>query len=198
MFIVFEGTDGSGTSTQAKLLKEYFETQGKSVFSTAQPSNSIIGKKIRKILQEHTTIDPFAFQLLFFADRQEHLKNEIIPALESGKIVICERYIWSSIAYGEAQGVNTQSLQTIAKEMIIPNITFFCSLNAQASIERIEKRGMKKEKFEKTEILTQVKANMEKLYINKRFTKQAIKVDSTQPPEIIAKQVIQTVEKLPF
>ena len=198
MFIVFEGPDGSGTSTQANLLAENLQKTGKKVFSTHEPSNHFLGKSLREILQHKRSACPKAVQLLFFADRAEHVEKEIIPALKRGEIVICERYFWSSIAYGYAEGVNPQFLENIAKSFLEPDITFFCDLDPQISLERIARRGQKIELFEKKEVLSEVREKMLYLANPSAFTKKAVVVDARKSVKEIEREILiasKTVEQ---
>ncbi len=185
MFFVFEGPDGAGTSTQAKLLSETLQKKGFSVFHTHEPSGGILGKELRKILQHSYSLSPSALQLLFFADREEHLKNEILPALKNGKIVICERYIWSSLAYGVASGVDASWLENIAEPFLKPHYTFFCDVPVEVSLQRITNRGNPKELFETEKTLQNVRNYMTELSERCAFTKKASLLDATEPPEKI-------------
>jgi len=121
LFIVFEGLDGSGQSTQAALLKEYFLTQSRRVFLTKEPTLwTKDGRRIKEILDEKESIAPLKLQELFVADRAEHLAREIIPALRQGIIVICDRYFFSTIAFG---GLDTSidKLVQMNDEFIYPD-----------------------------------------------------------------------------
>lgn len=198
MFIVFEGTDGSGTSTQAKLLTERLKKKGLSVLHTREPSSSFLGKVLRETLQHKNTLTPYAFQLLFFADRQEHLANEILPALEQGKIVVCERYCWSCIAYGISSGVQRGILEELTKQCREPDYTFFLNLEEKISMERIEQRGEKKEFFEKTQILKSVKEIMIDLSEQCAFTKRATVLDASESKEQIASRIDMVLTPLLF
>jgi len=99
LFIVFEGPDGSGLSTQTKLLAKWFKSKGEKVLLTKEPTNSMIGGLIRSILKKEWKVDMKTFGLLFSADRSHHLSNEIEPALKDGYNVVCDRYILSTLAF---------------------------------------------------------------------------------------------------
>ena len=163
MFIAFEGLDGSGSSTQSRYLTERLEKNGYATHLTKEPtSNTHIGKMIREILQHKWKISPEGFQLLFSADRAEHLKNEIQPALNNGQIVITDRYLFSTIAYG-ALDVDFDWLVEISKNFPIPDITFLNKIDPSECIKRISGRGGDAELFEKHDKLTKVWENYEKL-----------------------------------
>ena len=97
-FIVIEGIDGCGKGTQAKLLFDHLKDLGKEVLLTAEPTKGPLGKMIREHLSD-PFLDDESLALLFAADRIEHLEKEVRPALEAGKIVISDRYVYSSVAY---------------------------------------------------------------------------------------------------
>jgi len=155
-FIVFEGLDGSGQSTQSKLLAQYLTEQGRPVVLTKEPTlDSQAGKKIREILDEKTVIEPAKLQELFVEDRREHLKNLIIPALKEGKIVISDRYFFSTLAYG-AIDLDLEWLIKINDEFLLPDIILILAVKPETAIERIKNRGDEIKLFEKQEKLEKV------------------------------------------
>ena len=164
MFIAFEGLDGSGSSTQSRLLAEKLEVNGHAVFLTKEPtSDSPIGKLIREVLQHKWECSPEGLQLLFSADRAEHLKNKIEPALKSGQIVITDRYFFSTIAYGALAILDMDWLKALSKHFRIPDITFLFKLDPKICIERIQGRGSSFELFENHEKLKAIRETYEKI-----------------------------------
>jgi len=156
-FIVIEGLDGSGQTTQVSLLAEFLDRNGYSVVKTKEPTqDSEAGKKIKKILEEHIEIDPLEFQKLYVQDRKEHLEKVIIPALKKGKMVISDRYFFSTFAYGTAHGSNIEELIRLNDNFLYPDITFLLQVGPKVSIARIEKRGDPQTLFEKQEKLSKV------------------------------------------
>lgn len=156
-FIVFEGLDGSGQSTQAQLLKDYLEENKKvSVVLTKEPTNEPpIGNLIRQILKKEIRVSPAALQLLFCADRSEHLEKVIKPALEENKYVISDRYFYSTVAYGSL-GLDINWLIEVNKPFLIPDIIFLLKVRPQVCMERIDKNRDKREFFEESEKLKKV------------------------------------------
>jgi dTMP kinase len=156
-FIVFEGLDGSGQSTQAELLRDFLVKKGYQVVLTKEPTlDSEAGKKIRKILDKKSKIEPQKLQELFAQDRREHLENLIIPALKEGKIVISDRYFFSSFAYGASSGVDLDWLIKINDEFLLPDLTFLLKVSPKVCLERIKKRGKERTFFEEKEKLARV------------------------------------------
>ncbi|HBT81187.1 dTMP kinase [Candidatus Giovannonibacteria bacterium RIFCSPHIGHO2_01_FULL_48_47] len=157
-FIVFEGLDGSGHSTQADLLKNFLEKRGRKILLTKEPTlDSAAGRKIRKTLEHKIKLNPKELQDLFTKDRAQHLKKTILPALKRGQFVISDRYFFSTFAFGAASGVNLPYLIRQNKKFLHPDITFILDVKPQTSIFRIEKRGKPKELFEKIEKLSKVR-----------------------------------------
>lgn len=156
-FFVFEGLDGSGQSTQAELLKDFFIKEGYQVILTKEPTQgSEAGKRIKEILEKKIKIDPIGLQKLFARDRKEHLKNTIIPALKEGKTVISDRYFFSSFAYGTADGADLEELIKLNDDFLLPDLTFILKARPEICIKRIEERGNSKTLFENKEKLAKV------------------------------------------
>lgn len=156
-FIVFEGLDGSGQTTQANLLKDFLIKQGKEVILTKEPTlDSLAGKKIREVLDKKIEIKAKELQELFTEDRKEHLEHLIIPDLKEGKIVVSDRYFFSTFAYGKTEGLNLDWLIGINDDFLLPDLTFILKVSPDVCIQRIEKRGEGKKLFEKKEKLEKV------------------------------------------
>ncbi|PKP54414.1 MAG: dTMP kinase [Candidatus Altiarchaeales archaeon HGW-Altiarchaeales-3] len=158
MFIVLEGIDGSGKSTHAKLLYNYLKSKRDTIL-TKEPTNTRIGKFIREILSGEVSVDPKTLCLLFTADRCEHLNSEIIPALNDNKIVICERYYFSTIAYQMAQGVDRDWIMNLNKFALKPDIALFIDVPPEIAVRRVQKRIGHEEIFETQEFLAKIYEN---------------------------------------
>lgn len=156
-FIVFEGLDGSGQSTQAGLLRDSLVKKGYKVVLTKEPTiDSEVGREIRKILDEKIKSESKYLQELFTKDRKEHLNNLINPSLKEGKIVISDRYFFSTFAYGVADGLNLEWLIGLNNSFLLTDLTFFLKVSPEICIQRIERRGVEKKLFEKIEKLKKV------------------------------------------
>lgn len=137
MFIVLEGVDGCGKSTQAKLLYNWLG-KNYNVILTKEPTENKIGKFIREILSGGISVDPKTLALLFTADRYEHLENEVIPALNNNKIIVCERYYFSTIAYQMAQGIDRKWLENLNKFALKPDLALFIDVPPETAVKRTE------------------------------------------------------------
>jgi dTMP kinase len=142
IFIAFEGGEGSGKSTQAKLLKGWFEEEGKEVTLTREPGGSALGKGLRKILLANETgvISPRSEALLYAADRAHHVYSVIKPALERGEVVITDRYFDSSIAYqGAGRTLSSSEVARISRwatESLYPTLTIILDQPAEIGLSR--------------------------------------------------------------
>jgi len=140
-FITFEGCEGVGKSTQAKFLIEYLKNQGYDVAFTREPGGTPVAEKVRAILLDPSlTIKPRTEAYLFVTARNDHIENVILPNIEKGKIVICDRYVDSSIAYqGVARNLGieyVEKLNNVAFETCLPDCTIFINMDPANSWRR--------------------------------------------------------------
>lgn len=140
-FIVLEGPDGSGTTTHSALLAEQLKKEGHDVLLTAEPTNSAIGLFIREQLKKKSIDSPSALQLLFCADRAAHIENVIKPALAKGKTVISDRYVISTLIYGEALGLNPDWLLQVNTPFLEPDVMMIALPKFETCMERIGMRS---------------------------------------------------------
>jgi len=157
-FIVFEGLDGSGLSTQALMLKEFLSKKGKKVILTKEQTDNAIGGLIKSFLKKHFETSPLALQFLFVADRAYHLDKEIEPALKEGKIIISDRYLFSTLAFG-ALDIDMEFLKTINSKFRKPDLTFIIDCSPEICLKRISGERFHAELFEEKEKLEKVRKN---------------------------------------
>ena len=192
-FIAFEGLDGSGQSTESLLLKDFLIQKKYKVLITKEPTIiSEAGKKIKRVLQEKEKISPLELQKLFTKDRKYHLDNVIIPNLKDGKIVISDRYFFSTFAYGVSDGLDLKLLIEMNKDFLMPDLTFFLDVNQDICIARIRKRGIKKTLFEKREKLKKVYENYKKIIKN---FKNVYSINGELLPDKVFEEIKSYVEK---
>ncbi len=196
-FISFEGIDGSGKTTQTILLSYWLTERGYKVLITEEPTRELVTGYFVKIALRHKDRLPReVYPLLFLADRLNHVKNRILPALESGKIVISDRYHFSMLAYQPAQGIGIEKIETILKvlevELPIPDLTILLDIPVEEALERLAERekGIVDE-FERREFLSKVRENYLKLADEYGF----LVVDGTLEPLEIHKKIIRRLKK---
>jgi len=158
-FIVIEGIDGCGSTTQCKILADRLIEKGYKVHSTAEPSGSKAGKLLREYLKDKNAPIP-TDALLFAADRAEHYHNEILPKIKECFIVISDRYIESSIAYQVAQScddfnISVEWVLAINKFIEFPDLTIVLDVDVKQALSR-KKKDEELEKFEKNDFLSKV------------------------------------------
>jgi dTMP kinase len=156
VFIVFEGIDGSGKSTHIKLLAEELRGRGLQVLETSEPSRDRIGTFIREYAERNG--DRFTLEtetLLFAADRYEHVKQVITPALERGMIVISDRYFYSSIAYQGATGIDLDWIREMNRFAPRPDLGVLLDIHPENSLQRVNDRA--KTVFEVSDYLRKVR-----------------------------------------
>lgn len=158
LFIVIEGEDGSGKSTHAGLLAEYLKSKGREVLVTEEPTRGFIGREIRSILADRKRVSPATLGLLFTADRAEHVEKVIKPALAEGKVVISDRYYYSTIAYQSTQGVDQQWISQMNSFAAEPDLVILLEVPTEVALSRIGAR--QKEVFEYLEFQKKVQQKL--------------------------------------
>ncbi len=153
-FITFEGIDGSGKSTQLRLLAGFLRMKGYEVLATREPGGTPVGVRLRAaLLDDQEQVDPLTELLVFAADRAQHVRRLLRPALESGRIVLSDRYADATIAYqGAGRGFAPQLISGIvalATEGLTPDRTLLFDLSVAESIERMRRRTEGRRKADK-------------------------------------------------
>ncbi|MCW3993299.1 MAG: dTMP kinase [Candidatus Bathyarchaeota archaeon] len=141
VFICVEGLDGCGKTTQTKLLVERLKKKGYDAIYTAEPSRGKIGSFIKKYcLHGETRVSSIVEALLFAADRFEHVEKEVISALNEGKLVVSDRYVYSSLAYQGAAGLDLEWIEKINEHAIRPDLAIFIDVEPETVIQRLKPR----------------------------------------------------------
>ena len=191
-FIVLDGPDGSGTSTHAKLLAERLQKEGYAVLLTAEPTDGPVGIQIRELLHNEA-MDPMSLQLLFTTDRAWHVKEVIAPALAEGKIVVCDRYWYSTVVYAEAQGLHSDPLLDLNKKFIQPDIAIFTMPPLEISLKRVMKRPTQ-EIFEKEELQRNIYGGY--LELAAKHPSIVSTVDTSGEKQAVAEEIWNIVQKI--
>jgi dTMP kinase len=193
-FIVFEGPDGAGLSTQAELLDKYLRKKGHKVVLTKEPTIGLIGGLIKAALKNEWKTSPLAMQLLFTADRAHHIDMEILPAIEKGKIVISDRYFFSTFAYGEAGNLDVKWLRELNSKFPMPDLIIFIDVPVDVSIERIKASRFEMELFEEKEKLEKIRSAYLKL-AKEYNSDKTIVIDGRKSIEEIHQEIVKIVEQ---
>jgi dTMP kinase len=186
VFIVIEGLDGSGKTTQAILLTQRLLKTHKAIL-TAEPSRGKTGTFIRECcLYGEKRLPVEAEALLFSADRVEHVQNEILPALEEGKIVVCDRYLYSTLAYQGSAGLSLDWIKTINARALQPDFALFIDVPPERVLERLKRKKSVMETLE-----TQRKVR--EIYLKFVEKGELIRIDGDKPREVVANSLFNTV-----
>ena len=199
IFIAFEGGEGSGKSTQSKLLKKWLEEEGEEVLLSREPGGTEMGKDLRRILLDHSTgeISPRAEALLYAADRAHHVFSKIRPALDRGEVVITDRYFDSSIAYQGAGRVlvpgEVARISRWATESLFPTLTILIDQPAEIGLSRLKS----KDRLEIEPIDFHERIRQEFLQLTLLDPERYLVVDGRQSIEEIHSEIIAKVGEIP-
>lgn len=198
LFITFEGADGCGKTTQLNLLKEYLEKNGYDVLVTREPGGKGLGEKFREILLNYDgVVSERCESFLFLADRAQNIDTIVKPAINVGKIVLCDRHIDSSVAYqGYGRGLDIEEikqLNTLATGGLLPDLTLVFDIDIETSMKRV---GKEKDRMESAgnEFFNRVRNGY--LELAKHEPKRIKVVNSTASIEEIHEQVIKIMKDL--
>lgn len=193
-FITLEGIEGAGKSTQAKLLTEALNQKGFNTTLTREPGGIETSEAIRAILL-HKDIEPVSELLLYEAARAEHFCKVIKPALDSGKIVVCDRFADASIAYqGYGRGLDikmVEELNKIATFGKMPDLTIIVDIPAQLAFERLKQRGNAPDRFERLDIKFFERVRTGYLDLNVKYPKRVVVVDGTKSIEEVHRAILE-------
>ncbi|MGC8895192.1 MAG: dTMP kinase [Candidatus Bathyarchaeia archaeon] len=188
-FICVEGLDGCGKTTQTKLLVRKLRKIGYAAVYTAEPSSGKIGRFIRKYcLHGEKRVSAIVEALLFAADRFEHVKNEIIPALNEEKVVVSDRYVYSSLAYQGAAGLDLKWIKEINQHAIRPDLAIFVDVEPDIAIKRLKSKKSVMEDLE-----TQKKVRS--VYLDFVKSGELVKIDGNKSKTEVAEDILTFVLK---
>jgi dTMP kinase len=190
-FITFEGIDGSGKSTQLRLLSAYLRSQGCDLVVTREPGGTPLGLRLRAaLLDAHEQVDPLTELLVFAADRAQHVRRLLRPALESGQVVLSDRYADATIAYqGAGRGFSTELVSQIvalATEGLKPDLTLLFDVSVEACLERTRRRTDGKHKGDRLDA--------ENRDFHARVRAEYLRIASAEPDRVKIVDTTRSVE----
>ena len=203
MFITFEGGEGAGKSTAIKKIVEKLQAEGKEIVLTREPGGTPIGEEIRSIILDKKNIDMDVRTeaLLYAASRRQHIVQKIIPSLKQGKVVLCDRFLDSSLAYqGYARGIGIQKvyeMNLFATEGIEPDLTLFFDLDPEEGLRRIaanSQREVNRLDVEKLSFHQKVREGF--LSLSKKFPHRFVVVDASEKPDKVFASAYKEIENI--
>ena len=198
LFISFEGIDGSGKSTQIDLLAKHFAKEKKSIVKTEEPGGTEGSNQIRKILLRENNFQwsVETETLLFMAARNDHVEKVIKPAIDANKIVICDRFMDSTIVYQGMRSAKAKKLSLILFELIAinPDITFLIDMDPEIALNRALKRTTDEDRFENYGINFQHQVRKNFLDVANKHSERIKIIDGNQSQEDVAAQIIENIK----
>ena len=195
-FIVIEGIDGAGKTTQLNELHRWMEARyGRPVLTTGEPTNRPIGRLLKDALQRRVELDGICHALLFAADRIDHIKSEIESSMQRGIPVLCDRYFLSSFAYQwrEMPG-ELDWIESINARAIHPHLTLLIDAPAEVCMDRIHQARSDTELFENLETLRAIRGNYLELARRRETMDRIVIIDGARTPDVVQAEVRDRVE----
>ena len=187
VFVCIEGLDGCGKTTQARLLVRRMREMGYDALYTAEQSRGKIGRFIKKYcLHGAKRVSVIVEALLFAADRYEHVEKEIIPAQKEGKLVVSDRYVYSSLAYQGAAGLDLNWIQMINEHAIKPDLALFIDVEPETTIQRLKSRKSVMENIE-------TQRRVREVYLKFVENHELMRVDGNRSKEEVARDIQRAV-----
>jgi dTMP kinase len=200
MFITLEGPEGSGKTTAVEAAVKELEARGYQIVRTREPGGTPIAEQIRNVIldKENTKMDPRTEALLYAASRRQHLVEKVWPALKEGKIVICDRYLDSSLAYqGGARGLGVDNILNVnmfATENTFPDLTLLFDITPEEGLKRIAanaSREVNRLDLEKLEFHHKVRNTF--LELAKKYPERYVIIDASKSREEVAKATLEAI-----
>ena len=201
LFISIEGPDGSGKSTQIENIKKFFEDKNIEIVFTREPGGTAIGERIREIILDHSfkEMDPMTEAMLYAASRAQHVAQVIGPALEAGKVVVCDRFVDSSLAYqgfGRELGDAVEVINSYAIGPYMPDVTFLMKLDPNEGKHRIQENRDTQDRLEHEKLAFHRKVYKGYLELEKRYPDRILGIDASRGIEEIRDEIYKKLEEI--
>ncbi|MGG4141995.1 dTMP kinase [Paenibacillus algorifonticola] len=201
IFITIEGGEGAGKTTLIEQLAHKMQQQGKAVLTTREPGGIPIAEKIRSVIldRNHTAMDARTEALLYAASRRQHLVEKVMPALTAGKLVICDRFVDSSLAYqGHARGLGMEevwSINQFAIEGAMPQLTIYMDVTPEVGLARIGQSDEREiNRLDLEEIAFHERVREGYFILLEKFPDRIVRVDANQEQGMVLKDVLAAIE----
>ena len=199
LFITFEGGEGSGKTTVIRMVNEYLINKGYVTCPTREPGGVNIAEQIRNVILDvnNTEMNPKTEAILYAASRIEHLDKKVIPALSRGEIVLCDRYLDSSLVYqGHARGLGMENVEKINMFALdnMPNITFFFDIKQNVALERIKNNHREQNRLDKEAIDFHNKVYEGYNILCDMYPNRVVRINSNQSVSDVFNDVIKVLE----
>lgn len=200
-FIVFEGIDGSGKSTQIQNISKRLKTENLKVYTTFEPTDGLVGSLIRRMLSGEIATDQRTIASLFVADRTDHLMNSengIKKKVNQGETVLCDRYYFSSYAY-HAQYIDMEWVihaNSLNAEILKPDLTIFIDADPEICFKRIKLSRTDFEMYEQLDVMENVRTNYFKAFERLKSKEKIAVVDGNRSPEKVEDAILNEISKL--
>jgi dTMP kinase len=201
LFISIEGPDGSGKSTQIENIKKFFEDKNIEIVFTREPGGTAIGERIREIILDNSfkEMDPMTEAMLYAASRAQHVAQVIGPALEAGKVVVCDRFVDSSIAYqgfGRELGDAVEVINSYAIGPYMPDVTFLMKLDPNEGKHRIQENRDTQDRLEHEKLAFHRKVYKGYLELEKRYPDRILGIDASRGIDEIRDEIYKKLEEI--
>jgi dTMP kinase len=190
MFVTFEGLDGSGKTTQQRLVAELLRADGLEVVETREPGGTELGERVRELVLHAGDVAPWAEAALFAASRAQHVAEVIRPALDRGAAVLCDRYVDSSLAYqGIARGLGLErvlELNLTAVDGLLPKRTFLLLVAVTTAAGRM---SADRDRIERESLAFQERVDAAYRELAELYPERIVALDGALPPEVLAERI---------
>ncbi len=201
LFISIEGPDGSGKSTQIENIKKFFEDKNIEIVFTREPGGTPIGERIREIILDNAfnEMDSMTEAMLYAASRAQHVAEVIRPALEAGKVVVCDRFVDSSLAYqgyGRNLGDAVSVINSYAVGECMPDVTFLMKLDPNVGKHRIEENRDNQDRLEHEKLTFHNRVYKGYLELEKMYPERIIGIDASLGIDEIKEEIYRKLEEI--